>query len=76
MSGLAFRFLHTSDWHLELPASGLVEVPDHLREALVEAPYLAAERVIETALAERAFRPSRSSAIPRSGQENQETDDP
>lgn len=53
MSGLAFRFLHTSDWHLELPASGLAEVPDHLREALVEAPYLAAERVIETALAER-----------------------
>ncbi len=47
------RFLHSSDWHLEHPLSGLSEIPDHLRELLIEAPYLAAERVIETALSEK-----------------------
>jgi len=31
----------------------VTEVPDHLREVFLEAPYLAAERVFETALAEQ-----------------------
>jgi len=49
-----FRFLHASDLHLEQPLCGLAETPDHLRETFLEAPYLAAERVFETALAEKA----------------------
>jgi DNA repair exonuclease SbcCD nuclease subunit len=46
------RLVHASDLHLELPIFGLAEVPDHLRELLIEAPYHAAEQVFETALAE------------------------
>ena len=34
------------------PLYGLAEIPDHLRELLIEAPYHAAEQVFETALAE------------------------
>jgi len=48
------RLVHASDLHLERPIHGLAEVPDHLRELFIEAPYQAAERVFETALAERA----------------------
>ena len=48
------RLVHASDLHLELPLYGLAEVPDHLRELLIEAPYHAAEQVFETALAEDA----------------------
>jgi hypothetical protein len=47
-----FRFLVAGDLHLEQPAYGLDEVNDSLRELMIEAPYLAAERVFETALAE------------------------
>jgi exonuclease SbcD len=46
------RLLHASDLHLEQPIYGLAEVPDHLRELLIEAPYQAAEQVLEAALAE------------------------
>jgi DNA repair exonuclease SbcCD nuclease subunit len=46
------RLVHASDLHLELPVYGLPEVPDHLRDLLVDAPYHAAEQVFETALAE------------------------
>jgi DNA repair exonuclease SbcCD nuclease subunit len=46
------RLVHASDFHLEMPVYGLAEVPDHLRELLIEAPYHAAEQVFETALAE------------------------
>lgn len=49
-SSNALSFIHTSDWHLECPAGGIPEVPQGLRELFIEAPYLAAERVIETAL--------------------------
>jgi hypothetical protein len=48
------RLVHASDLHLELPIHGLADVPDHLRELLIEAPYQAAERVFEAALAENA----------------------
>lgn len=48
------RFIHASDFHLERPAGGIAEVPTHLREMLLEAPFLAAERVFESALSERA----------------------
>jgi DNA repair protein SbcD/Mre11 len=46
------RLVHSSDLHLERPLHGLAEIPDHLREQLIEAPYHAAEQVFETALAE------------------------
>ncbi|MDG2385293.1 MAG: DNA repair exonuclease [Pirellulaceae bacterium] len=46
------RFLHTSDWHLEEPLGGIFEVPSELRDDLMEAPYQAAERVVESAIRE------------------------
>lgn len=49
-----FRFIHASDFHLDRPLRGLAEVPDHLRGALVDAPYRAAERVFDAAIRERA----------------------
>ena len=48
-----FRFIHASDLHLDRPPRGLAEVPDHLRGALVDAPYRAAERIFDAALAQR-----------------------
>src|SRR6185295_1398767 len=48
-----FRFIHASDLHLERPPGGLSDVPDHLRLALVEAPYRAAERAFDAAIKER-----------------------
>jgi hypothetical protein len=48
-----FRFVHASDFHLERPLQGIGEAPDHLRTSLVEAPYRAAERVFDAALAEQ-----------------------
>jgi len=54
MSGWPFRFVHASDFHLELPLFGVAQVPPHLRESFLDAPYLAAERVFDTVLAEDA----------------------
>ena len=50
----AFSFVHASDLHLELPPHGLGEIPEHLRDSLLECPYRAAERVFDLALSERA----------------------
>ncbi|HEX7449528.1 MAG TPA: DNA repair exonuclease [Pirellulales bacterium] len=52
MSSRPLRFIHTSDWHLERPISGVSEAPDSLRSLLCDAPYLAAQRVVDAALAE------------------------
>jgi DNA repair exonuclease SbcCD nuclease subunit len=49
MSSRSFRFLHVSDLHLEQPLHGVAEVPDHLRELFIEAPYMAAENVFRLA---------------------------
>jgi len=54
MSNWPFRFVHASDFHLELPPLGLAEVPDHLRELFLESPFTAAKQVFEAALAEEA----------------------
>jgi DNA repair exonuclease SbcCD nuclease subunit len=54
MSQAPLRFVHAGDLHLERPLSGMAEIPEHLREAFLEAPYLAAEQVFETALSEGA----------------------
>ncbi len=48
-----FRFIHAADFHLERPLRGLAEVSDHLRVALIDAPYRAAERVFDAAIKER-----------------------
>ena len=53
MSDRSFRFLHASDFRLDAVPRGLTEVPDHLRDTLLDAPYTAARRVFDTALAER-----------------------
>jgi DNA repair protein SbcD/Mre11 len=49
-----FRFIHASDFHLEIPVQGMAEVCDHLREPLLEAAYVAAGRVFDAVLAEDA----------------------
>ncbi len=54
MSDLPFRFLHASDFQLDQPLHGLTEVPDHLRDVLIDGPYRAAERVVDTAISEKA----------------------
>lgn len=52
MSHEPLRFLHAADLHLEQPPHGLADVPDHLRDLLIEAPFQAAARVFETAIVE------------------------
>jgi len=52
MSTRPFRFIHASDFHLEQPLMGVAEVPDHLRDLFLDAPYTAAQRVFDAALAE------------------------
>jgi DNA repair exonuclease SbcCD nuclease subunit len=52
VSGAPFRFLHAADLHLERPLDGLAEVPDHLRELLIDAPRRAAEQVFDAAIVE------------------------
>ncbi len=52
MSTWPLRLVHASDLHLEQPPYGLADVPDHLREMLLEAPYQAARRVFDTVVAE------------------------
>ncbi|MGE0606886.1 MAG: exonuclease SbcCD subunit D [Pirellulales bacterium] len=47
-------FVHASDFHLEQLPTGLADVPDHLVELLVESPYLAAERIFDAAIEQRA----------------------
>jgi DNA repair protein SbcD/Mre11 len=54
MSQAPLRFVHAGDLHLERPLTGVSEIPAHLREAFLEAPYLAAEQIFETALTEGA----------------------
>jgi hypothetical protein len=54
MAQRPFRFLHASDFRLDRPIDGLAEVPEALRKVCIEAPYRAAEKVIDAALAEQA----------------------
>jgi DNA repair exonuclease SbcCD nuclease subunit len=48
-----FRFLHSADFRLDQVIRGLAEVPDHLRDCLLDAPYTAARRVFDAAISER-----------------------
>ena len=54
MSTRPFRFVHASDFHLEQPLMGVAEVPDHLRDLFLDAPYTAAGKLFEAVLAEDA----------------------
>jgi DNA repair protein SbcD/Mre11 len=54
MSTRPFRFVHASDLHLEQPLMGLTEVPDHLRELFLDAPYTAAQKIFDAVLMEDA----------------------
>lgn len=47
------KFIHASDFHLDSSISGLVELPHHLIEVFANAPYNAAEKVFDFAIAER-----------------------
>jgi len=49
----AFKFIHTSDFHLDVPIKGLTEIPNHLRSLLANAPYAAAERIFDLAVNEK-----------------------
>ena len=53
MSNRPFRFIHASDFHLDELPHGIAEIPDSLRDALVDAPYRAAGRVFELAIHEQ-----------------------
>ena len=54
MPNRPFRFIHAGDFHLEQPLMGVAEVPDHLRDVFLDAPYLAAQRVFDAAIDEDA----------------------
>ncbi|MDX1944054.1 MAG: hypothetical protein SFU86_01505 [Pirellulaceae bacterium] len=53
MSGQHFRFLHASDFTLHEPPAATPDAPQTLRDLLIDAPYLAAERVFSAAIEER-----------------------
>lgn len=53
MSELLFRFLHAADFQLDVPLHGVREVPDSIIPWMIDSPYVAAERVFDTAIHER-----------------------
>jgi hypothetical protein len=52
MAGQSFRFLHASGLQLAATVHGLADVPEHLEELLIEAPFKAAAAVFDAALRE------------------------
>jgi len=48
-----FRFLHAGAFRLDQPPAGLSEVPEPLIDLLIDAPYLAAQKVFDAAIEER-----------------------
>ena len=47
------KFIHASDLHLDRPFEGVAHAPNHIRGALIDAAYRAAENIFERALTER-----------------------
>lgn len=47
---LPFSFIQASDFRLDTPCAGLTGLPTEVRERIVEARYLAAERVFDAAI--------------------------
>ncbi|MBM4001344.1 MAG: hypothetical protein FJ297_17725 [Planctomycetes bacterium] len=54
MSGPAFRFVHSGDFRLHETISGLTEIPEGLRDALLDGPFASARRVVDVAIEEEA----------------------
>lgn len=50
--GHAFRFLHSGDFDLQQPLTGLADVPEAVHSLLVDAPFTAATRVFDIAVRE------------------------
>ena len=50
MADRPFRFLHTSDFHLEQPLYGVANIPEHLRAIFLDAPFQAVQKIFELAL--------------------------
>jgi DNA repair protein SbcD/Mre11 len=48
----SIRFIHAGDFHLERPMQDLLDLPEHLRQQLVDAPWKAAENIFEMAIVE------------------------
>jgi DNA repair protein SbcD/Mre11 len=48
----SFRFIHASDFHLDRPLQDILDLPDHLKRVLVDAPWRAAEAIFEHAVVE------------------------
>ncbi|MEE2641398.1 MAG: metallophosphoesterase [Planctomycetota bacterium] len=47
------KFIHASDLHLDRPFSGVAEAPPHIRKALIDAAYTAAENIFDRAISEK-----------------------
>lgn len=52
MPGESFRFIHASDFHLERPLGDLDDLPKHLTDSIVSAPWKAAEAIFDAAVVE------------------------
>ncbi|MDO5565074.1 MAG: DNA repair exonuclease [Planctomycetia bacterium] len=50
MTNQAFRFIHAADLHLESPVNGLIDLPGHLEDRLLDAPFAAARRLFKYAI--------------------------
>jgi DNA repair exonuclease SbcCD nuclease subunit len=48
-----FRFLHAADLHLDSPFRGLSDVPKPIRDRIRSSTFMALERMVELAIAER-----------------------
>lgn len=53
MAGQQFRFLHAGDFALHEPIEAVADAPAAVQDLLIDAPFLAAERVFSTAIEER-----------------------
>jgi DNA repair protein SbcD/Mre11 len=53
MTDPQFRLLHAGDLALDVPLSGLSQIPAGLRQTLIDAPFTAAERVFDVAIQEQ-----------------------
>ena len=51
---IAFRFIHAGDFQLGQVPYGLPDLPDGIREQLLDAPFTAAERVFDAAVKHQA----------------------
>ena len=47
------KFIHAADLHLDQPFAGVSNPPNHIRSALVNAAYDAAEKIFDRAISER-----------------------